>query len=603
MADLIQERTLLLQSNVRETDKLNAFENPIPHGFLEEGYFHQAAVVGIGLHAEFKNRCVPRRLDMPSIFQVFAKHFKFRTTFDFPEEVKQPLKRDMFEPHECYFLDQNKEYTPHELHQHLFKLATNYNSSLEQMFQGFISRWEADDEDEDDERETNGNAKGRITFSQYNFPFKPFTWELGKLRHRTILFFHDNFWTTLGLGQSRPDLPSITVMIENDLYHVFTPTAEDDFLFSTKTIEHARPRIIQISCEHAVRQMVDRQYLPLLKRTPLDIQHERDAQFFTKHFKHLEFIPLLPSACHQIKIILLDEEGQPLRLTAGYSTYVILYVKSYSPTWTMTRINPQDRFTIHLSSRPTPSHLDNEPHHFTAELAETLFLKDYMVSLQHIVYPSQMHILPGLRMSLRIEDPSQENVQDVSVPLTLSNCQEVINHVKKVLASVTEITEWDTGHLRLKFKKKVILHLGSSLSYILGHTSLEDDLKIDGSQKDNVIWHFANRPQRIQLTPASLFLFSKSLCEYSMWGSQLVPLLAVIDHMGTLDNVHHYVEKEITKPHFIPVAQTQVKKIELYLYSHDGAPLSFQDPQGEVFVTLAFERRRKRKTREREEDA
>ena len=134
-----KESCLVLMSNVNRNDKLNQFTNPIPTNFLSENHTHFAAVVGLGVHAIFKNTAI-KSTKMPSIMMLFRKEFTFQTGFDLPSDVEKPLELSTFKSHQCIYLDQSKSYTPHELHQHIFQVLAAFNYSLEQIHKGFASR-------------------------------------------------------------------------------------------------------------------------------------------------------------------------------------------------------------------------------------------------------------------------------------------------------------------------------------------------------------------------------------------------------------------------------------------------------------------------------
>ena len=135
----VEESCLVLMSNVNKSDKLNRFVNPIPAQFLSEHQTHFAAVIGLGVHAIFKNTAISQN-SMPSMLVLFRKEFTFQTGYDLPRDVTDSLPLNKFKAHQCIFLDPSQSYTPHQLHQHLFQTVAAFNYSLEQMHRGFASR-------------------------------------------------------------------------------------------------------------------------------------------------------------------------------------------------------------------------------------------------------------------------------------------------------------------------------------------------------------------------------------------------------------------------------------------------------------------------------
>lgn len=390
------------------------------------------------------------------------------------------------------------------------------------------------------------------------------------------------------------------VYVEQEKYFWYLPNSEDEFLWSTKTIHNARPKLVQIACPNAVSSIVDDQILPILKRVPLSMQKADEAEYWVHHFKTLEWVQLYPSACHEIGISLLTEDGSLCQFTSGYSTYLIVKIKSYPVGVPFNRMNPTERFVIHVSSKPTKNHLSNTAQHFTVELARRLTFdhnSQWEVGVCHVVYPSLMRMLPSLDMTLKIKNTLKETEDDFTISRDVSTCEEVVAKFKEAIAftDVAEVETWTTNNLCLKFKNQhTQIEIGSTLAYILGSTITKpgSTLVIDGTKRSNQKWHFVNAIQKIQLLPASLFLYSRNLCQFSMVGDEKAPLLCVIDHQGSKDTAFHMLDHEIKAPNFIPLAQYDVKTIEMFFYAHDMSPISWKDDKAVVFLTLAFQKKR-----------
>ena len=439
-----------------------------------------------------------------------------------------------------------------------------------------------------------------IRFSQYNFRFDLLRGPWQKIFHKTHLFFHENFVDSLDLLASRSDMKKDYCFIEKDKYYYFSPQDENDHCSSKRSIVSSRPNMIQITCDSAEHSMVEGTLLPLLKRFPLTIKAAADAEFWVHTFKTLSWIPLNPDCAHLISIKLLDEHGKKVRLTPGYPTYITLKIRSYPPILSSNLImNPTSRRSVHISSMPTKKYPNNVPHHFFVDLPSPLQFPfdQWEVALTHIAYPSQMAILPSLNLSCKVSDYSLDSRGhiDMKLPITVTTCDAIIEHFKTTINHVADVNKSSNGILYIKFKKHAKLTLGSSLAYLLGDSNSNLDVAnhviIDASENPTYTYAFQERPKIVQLYPASIFLYSRNLCRYSLVGGRKLPILSIINHQSQKDNLFHNSEVEIMNPNFIKIAQTEVKTLEFYMIAHDDNPIRFIDPNGVVFMTLTFEKR------------
>jgi hypothetical protein len=133
-----KEQTVVLMSNVRSGDKLNDFANPIPSGFLQDYDSHTAAIMSVGLHSKFKNNATPVHTEMPPFIQMTVHRFITASSIVAPISVKKPLKLEIFDPFECYYIDQHASYTTKELHEHLEQTAFHNRRKLETEYMGYV---------------------------------------------------------------------------------------------------------------------------------------------------------------------------------------------------------------------------------------------------------------------------------------------------------------------------------------------------------------------------------------------------------------------------------------------------------------------------------
>ena len=416
---------------------------------------------------------------------------------------------------------------------------------------------------------------------------------------RTHLFFHETFCNSLDLLKSRPNMGSLYIENEytKDRYYYFLPLSTSDYVSTKNSITITKPKLIQITCGSAKHSMVEGTYLPLLKRIPLTIKFAVDAEFWVHSFKTLQWIPLNPDCAHLISIKLLDERGTKVRLSPGFPTYIVLKIRSYSPLLSTKAImNPSSRFTIHISSTKTERYPHNAPHHFFVDLPNTLDFPfhEWQVALTHICYPSKMRILESLNMTLKIQDWDNNTLTDIELPSTLNTCEQIIQHFADAISPVAKLITWKTGIRQIAFKKKATLTLGSSLAYILGHQNsdlnIEKHVIINNKIGNQQFYAFKTRPKIVQLYPASLFLYSRNLCEYSLVGGRKLPILSVINHQSSTDTLYDINEMEIINPNFVPIAQTQVSTLEFFIYAHDDQYVRFINDDAVVFMSLAFEK-------------
>ena len=438
-----------------------------------------------------------------------------------------------------------------------------------------------------------------LRFGQFKYPFdnKGMVKEL----YRTVLLFHENFCEALDLLKNRPDMTPL--FIGKDQFYCFFPNMNDetDYCATKRNITISRPNMIHITCGSAKHSIVEDSYQPLLKRMPLMIKVAADAEFWVHNFKTLDWIPLNPDCAHLISFKLLDEKGRKVRLSPGYPTYIILKIRSYPPLFsTKSIMNPTSRFSIHISSNPTSKYPDNKPHHFFVDLPKTLqFEHDpWEVALTHICYPSKMCRLPSLNLKLIVNDSNAGSFKHMTLPPSVNTCEAIIENFIAFIEEVAEVKRdlWDTGMIQIDFKKEGILTLGSSLAYILGHTDsnldINNDLIIDNRLGQQPKFAFKTRPKIVQLYPASLFLYSKHLCHYSLVGGRQLPILSVINHQSQIDkdNLYHNNEMEIINPNFIRVAHNYIQTLEFFLYSHDDNLIQFTNSDGVIFLSLTFQK-------------
>ena len=188
------------------------------------------------------------------------------------------------------------------------------------------------------------------------------------------------------------------------------------------------------------------------------------------------------------------------------------------------------------------------------------------------------------------------SITHVTFPISLDTCSAIVDHFKTQVADVATVTAWPTGPLCLTFKKKATIYISPTLAFLLGYIDLTPGtvLTIDSDQAhpDSHMWLFPHRPQVIQLHPASLYIYTDHLCDFSFVGDKSRPLLAIVKVPHKAGQPPVYVDHEVKDEVFHPVMYNHVKTLDFTITSHDDAPIAFASTHDDVtvFLTLAFKR-------------
>ena len=302
----MEERSIILLSNVRQEDSLSHFRNPIPSGMLNPHFKHQIALEGFGFHANFKSAASPQNPLLPSLISIFRKDFEKTTGVDTPGLVHQDLSLKLLTQNkEDFHLNLHRSYTPFALAKHMNKLATFSNTKLGHTFRGLPCYYD----------------KGTVQFGQHEFPFRLMKNARRREKHQTILFFEQRFAQVLQLPATMT-----AVTIDGHPYYGFDWAREEVDLKSSQTIHVCAPQLIYIRSKTIENTLVDDNFDQLLRRVALSSLSGQ--QYVSYCFPTLHFIDALPEVTNSIHIQLLDENQQQLRLSSGFATYIILKVRS-----------------------------------------------------------------------------------------------------------------------------------------------------------------------------------------------------------------------------------------------------------------------------------
>ena len=565
------------------------------------------------------------------------------------------LALTMFRPQDCYYIDTAKSYTNEELHLHLNNTQVYYNSLLGNKFKGFPSQHDRESnmlkfgQFEFPFKGMKYKSRQRLhqTFLLMHQNFVDVL-ELTQVMTATTVTDVETSVTSQGEQvetetQRKVDIPGPKlepVYIGDEKYFWFLPviTTKTTHTFVRSTTKNKAqvqvPKLLYVLCPNVVPGLVDGAFQPLLKRFPLIV--DAQAEYVNYHFKNLEFVDTVTDISDSIHITLCDEFLRKLRLTPGFATQVSLIVQSRPQHLSLT-MNPRDRFVVHVNSRPTIQSSENLPHKFTVELPKTLHFEtgQWEVALSHIIFPTKMERLPTILLTMTIElmTDDDENVESgeqeavdnntkstameednddaitveaaatpkedvVTFPSSLETCQDIVEHFKKAIEHVASVETWPTGPMCLTFKQNAKIRVSSTLAYILGYIDMTTPnaiLTIDSSQAHPTTkkWLFPHRPQMMQLHPASLYLYSDHLCDYSYVGDKSRPLLAIVKVPHKAGQPPLFVDHEVKDEVYHPVMYNHVKTLSFYITSHDDAPVLFaNDAQRDatVFLTLAFKR-------------
>ena len=287
-----------------------------------------------------------------------------------------------------------------------------------------------------------------------------------------------------------------------------------------------------------------------------------------------------------------------------------------------------NKFSVHVSSKPTLQNPHNLPSRFVANFTTPLQLQygNWKMALSQALFPRRMKILPSLNLKFLIEDFESNLEHEITFPDIVKDCEDLIQHFTKYISIVANVEEWPTKNLSLIFKenKKCRVTLGHDLAFILGFLETDPkikqirilhnmpDNKVQPQQVDQVqdqihnssdeqigdtvevktnndTFLFQNAPQMLQLHPASIFIYCREV-EFTICGSQKLPLLSIVEtEQHTLNRSDGYFDKHMEK-NFVSLTNTVLHSLEFQLSSHDNQLIQFEDDDARVFLTLTFQR-------------
>ena len=312
----MEEREVVLISNVRSQDSLSNFSNPLPKLTLNEFYNHEIAVSSFGFSCKLKNNATPRNTNLPVMITAFRKTLKHVFNIeDDSELVSKNLDLNLLtKENPGYYINVSENYTPEKLSLHFNQLAVMHKQKLKFDYKGIPTSY--------------NQEKSTIEFSQFHYNMDKFRYNSAKRMHQLFFFFHERFVESLSLSFNNSDW----VTIGGERYHFFHPESPQDVLSSKKSIIVKYPKVIHICSNTVHSTLCDDEYKPILRRTALPIKDGKIGSdgHVSFSFKTLEYVPAISKVLELIHIQFLDEDNKQLKLSQGFPSYVTLRIRSVS---------------------------------------------------------------------------------------------------------------------------------------------------------------------------------------------------------------------------------------------------------------------------------
>ena len=312
----MEEREIVLISNVRSQDSLSNFCNPLPKHTFNEFYNHEIAVSGFGLSCKLKNNATPRHTNLPVMITAFRKTLKRVFNIeDKSELVSKNLDLKLLTmENPGYYINVSENYTPEKLSSHFNQLAVMHKKKMNFDYKGIPTSY--------------NQEKSTIEFSQFHYDMDKFIYNSAKRLHELFFFFHERFVESLSLLLNNTDW----VTIGGEKYYFYHPKSAQELLSSKKSIVVKFPKVIHICSNTVQSTLFDDEYKPILRRTALPIKDGKIGVdgHFSFSFKNLEYVPAISKVLNFIHIQFLDENHQQLKLSQGFPSYVTLRIRSTS---------------------------------------------------------------------------------------------------------------------------------------------------------------------------------------------------------------------------------------------------------------------------------
>ena len=543
------EKNVVILSNATKVfnqNKLNHFENQLPHNFLEKHKRWLASVQSMSLDLKIKNPGSSSQQHYPSL--IFCR----LDQLDNGKLIKNELQVEDFRSTDFFFINEHESYNSRKLN--------------------FEIRWKI-----------HGNAIQSKDF--YGYPCKVYeknTKEIefglfldkeDKSSLSVILFFNENFFNALELS----DLDSFEkcyVSNERYLYKIC-----DQFTTITRSKNNCKhlmlryPRLINI-CSRKICQDSNNSKRVL---NNFSILRSQCGSYVTKNFKNSRYFELSSESHSSFDIFFTDENFKPLRLANGIPTLVKMDFKSVQ--------SPNNRIHINVNSMNEHFVFENKPNCFKTLLAKELDLSrgNYRCAITSITYKNNFKRLSGFNLDFSVQNESDGVEEKFFIPKHMKEEKQMREFFFESVKNIVDFEINEDDHYLLTFKKKASLSMGKHLAILLGAKTNNEIFEFKGDISH--VYIFDSKPMTIGFYPPLMLVYS-DIVSHTIIGEKFCQLLKICE-IGEKRN--DYVTYEFDNVEFFDCPNTIMKELRFDIKSHHGEYLEFEKGSV-VFINLVFQR-------------
>jgi hypothetical protein len=312
---------------------------------------------------------------------------------------------------------------------------------------------------------------------------------------------------------------------------------------------------------------------------------ERDRFFHEVRVR--EFLELDGDRLESLQLSLVDDSGEPLRVTVGQPTFAKLTLREMDSQSFLMRFSSLD---------PDASGVNSD---FTHRLSAPLHLdaRHWQMALSSVQFPSKFLQLtddelqlPLLHLTLGTGQPQPISLRrsDLVSPSTLvATIQRLATRLSKTGVPTFSI---EFGLLKVHFPSPGTVSIVNSLAILLGVTDLEsaEPTSIVGGT-DSV--HLALAPINLhRLTPAAMMLYCDAI-DPVIVGSKCVQVLKMIPVDASASMTGRYLSYECKHLDFVDLAESHMPSLHFSLARFDGKLVQFDNAREEVLYNLYFRKK------------
>ena len=583
------EKKIILMSN----SKNHSIQNTLTHfqnEFLDTTYLKphkrwEISLDQIGLHARFKNYGTSRNNKYPSLLSCTRLYFVYVLNCDLfgPNVNDCKLKLSDFEDYHQFYLNEKMSYTPLMLHRD-FSTRTRSLMSLSSealsSYSGMVTKIDS--------------ANNNLLFKQFDYPGSESMLTMRQMR--TILFFHENFKTSLQFDNSLFD-GKVSIDNEQYFWRYNSDKKEPLKLSLESTALYLKiPNIIKIVCPNVKPFITKEGYSREIALIP--INEEDCGKYINRNFVNKETFILEDDVVNNIQIQLTDENDNALRLSDGLPSLIKLHAKEVT----------MNQFCVHVDSRKTSTFPENQPNSFKTRLPSSLSLRgNRKCAVASATFRNDLEIDEYMDLTFSIEwQDVNENIDfgitlnaigndnyysafkinTFKVDYKLRNVDEIVDYFSTAVEDWIEVRRSSKGVLSLIYKKDATLKTSKYLSKILGFKTTITSFELTKEENESFVCPVS--VEDIPLFSQTMFIFSNTV-DLSILGHTYANILKVVPIPG--NSREKYVTVEFDTLEYIPLQFSEVQELDFTLRSISGANIKFiRKDFCEVFLNLIFKK-------------